>query len=65
MTNANMNMKNIDPTNWSQVEQYADDVIAAILETSNGDQALTIDLFRDHIISMVSPDYFEKMENNS
>lgn len=56
-----MNMKNIDPTNWSQVEQYADDVIAAILETSNGDQTLTIDLFRDHIISMVSPDYFEKM----
>jgi len=61
MTNANMNIKNIDPTNWSQVEQYADNVISAILDASDNDRNTMIDLFRDHIISMVSPDYFEKI----
>ena len=59
MTNANMNLKNIDPRNYTQVEQYADDAVSAILDASNGDRNIMIDLFRDHIISMISPDYFD------
>lgn len=56
----NVNVKNIDPTNYTQVEQYADDVVAAILDSANEDRNTMIDLFRDHIISMISPNYFEQ-----
>ena len=59
-----MNLKNVDPKNYTQVEQYADDVVSAILDASNGDNHLMIDLFRDHIISMISPDYFETFDTD-
>lgn len=59
MSYVNMNLKDIDPNNFVQVEQYADDVIASILDTSNNDRNTMIDLFRDHIISMINPDYFD------
>ena len=57
-----MNLKNIDPKNYTQVEQYTDDAVSAILGASNGDNNIMIDLFRDHIISMISPDYFETFD---
>ena len=59
-----MNLKNIDPKNYTQVEQYTDDAVSAILGASNGDNNIMIDLFRDHIISMISPDYFETFNSN-
>ena len=60
MSNVNMNLKDIDPNNFVQVEQYADDVISAILDASDNDRNTMLDLFKDHIISMISPNYFDK-----
>ena len=53
-----MRIQDVDRNNFTQIEQYADEVIIAILETSNNDRNTMIDLFRDHIISMINPDYF-------
>ena len=54
-----MRIQDVDRNNFTQIEQYADEVIIAILETSNNDRNTMIDLFRDHIISMINPDYFK------
>lgn len=63
----NTNIKDIDPNNFHQVEEYADQVASGILETAklktHGSCSTCheiIDLFRDHIISMISPNYFDK-----
>ena len=54
-----MRIQDVDRNNFTQIEQYADEVIIAILETSNNDRNTMIDLFRDHIIIMINPDYFK------
>ena len=54
-----MRIQDVDRNNFTQIEQYADEVIIAILETSNNDRNTMIDLFSDHIIIMINPDYFK------
>lgn len=63
-----MNLKDVDPNNFAQVEQYVDTVVNSVWETAqlktHGSCSTCyeiINLFRDHIISMISPNYFNKI----